>query len=255
MTLILTHFSRHGIIHASDSNLTSANQNAGVGQKTFDISFLNAGLTIAGAYSVNGVPMDRWMNDFIHLQSQRNGIALFDFSRSLRDELEVQMTHTEKISGSMAHIAGYVDNAGVSHPEFWFVRNVHQIDPQTGAYGNITDNFAISEDFWARDCPRNNLMQAFRQGAYQVYVNGFAPGRISYVILQSSLNQFFSAIWNQPAWQFRPPQSVQETEILVKSYLNIVTTLFQLSDYEAQYIGGGIQTHCIPSPPNVAAHC
>jgi hypothetical protein len=132
MTLILTHLSKFGILHASDSNLTSFNSNAGTGQKTISVDFLNAGLTIAGIYSVGGVPMNQWMGNFIRTQSMHSGITLADFSCSLRDELESQMTHNEKMNGSMTHIAGYVNTAGVSHPEFWLVRNVHHIDAQTG---------------------------------------------------------------------------------------------------------------------------
>lgn len=118
MTLILTHLSRFGIVHASDSNLTSADENAGTGQKSFPIHYLNAGLTLAGAYSVGGIPMDQWMNDFIQRYSDRTGQTLSDFSHSLRGILETDMNHTEKMGGSILHITGYVDNGEVSHPEF-----------------------------------------------------------------------------------------------------------------------------------------
>ena len=66
MTLILTIINKYGILHASDSALTSNHAAAGEGKKTFSINFLNAGLTVAGAYSVGGVNMNQWMTDFIN---------------------------------------------------------------------------------------------------------------------------------------------------------------------------------------------
>lgn len=254
MTLVLTHLSKHGIIHASDSNLTAGDQDAGVGQKTFPVPYLNAGLTVAGSYSVDGISMGRWMNDFI-LQNQARNNSLATFAYVLRDHLQSQMTTSEKLCGSMVHIAGYSRESGVSHPEFWFIRNVHGMDRNTGTYKDVDDNFEISEDFWARDCPRYNLMQAFLSGHYQLYINGFAPGRIGYVILQESLQKFLSDVWSKPEWKFRPPQTLQETEDLVKMYVTIITTLFKLSDYSARYIGGDVQTFLILTPNDVASSC
>jgi hypothetical protein len=62
MTLILTHISRDGIIHASDFNLTANDgTEAGQAQKTFPIGFLKSGLTLASSYSAGGVHRDKWM--------------------------------------------------------------------------------------------------------------------------------------------------------------------------------------------------
>lgn len=52
MTLILTIINKYGIIHASDSALTSDDNPPGKARKTFKIKNLKAGLTIAGVYSV-----------------------------------------------------------------------------------------------------------------------------------------------------------------------------------------------------------
>jgi 20S proteasome alpha/beta subunit len=62
MSLIFTHISRHGIVHASDSNLSYSNdQSAGEAKKIFEINYLNAGLTVAGSYEVDNECMDVWM--------------------------------------------------------------------------------------------------------------------------------------------------------------------------------------------------
>jgi hypothetical protein len=256
MTLILTHLSKFGIIHASDSNLTSGSNTAvGQGQKTFTVPFLNAGLALAGAYSVGGKPMDVWMRDFINTQASSGIGSLSGFAETLRGGLEAEMNPGEKQSGSMVHIAGYVESAALQHPEFYFVRNVYGIDTSTGEYLDVRNQFVASEDFWNRDCPKSNAMAAFQSGAYQVYVNGFASGRIGYVVLQDRLNSFFKTIWDQPQWKFRPPGSLGGTVLFVKLYMSIIETLFQVSDYPAPFIGGGCQVHEIPQPANTVTTC
>lgn len=256
MTLILTHLSRFGIIHASDSNLTSdVNGSAGQGQKTFKVDYLNAGLTVAGAYSVAGKPMDVWIKNFISSQAGGSARLLSEFAEALRASLEAQMLPEEKQDGSMVHIAGYVEGGGLQHPEFYYIRNVYGINAATGGYFDIRDQFVVSEDFWTRDCPKSNAMAAFQSGAYQVYVNGFSSGRIGYFILQDRMNSFFNTIWAQPNWKFRPPRSLAETVLFVKLYMSIIGALFQVSDYSAPFIGGDCQTHEIPQPPNSATTC
>lgn len=256
MTLILTHLSRFGIIHASDSNLTSdVNLPAGQGQKTFKVDYLNAGLTVAGAYSVGGTAMDVWMKNFISSQAGGSSRLLSEFAEALRARLQAQMLPDEKREGSMVQIAGYVEGEGLQHPEFYYIRNVYGIDAATGGYFDIRDQFVVSEDFWTRDCPNSNAMAAFQSGAYQVYVNGFSSGRIGYFILQDRMNSFFNTIWAQANWRFRPPRSLAETVRFVKLYMSIIEALFQVSDYPAPFIGGGCQIQEIPQPPNATTTC
>jgi hypothetical protein len=250
MTLILTQISKQGIIHSSDSNLTTGGDTpAGESQKTFKIEYLNAGLTVAGSYSVGGIRMNSWMNDFIQEQASV-GISLGDFAHTLGSRLETQMSPREKDDGSMIHIAGYVEEEGRSHPEFWFVRNVTGINGDTGEYTGTSPGFRVSEDFWTRDCPENRMMEAFQVGGYQIYVNGFASGRIGFVALQRHMDRFFRKIWSNPDWAFRPPCSIEENKTLVELNMQIIGILFKLSDYPAPFIGGDIQLHVIPQPSN-----
>lgn len=94
MTLIVTYISKYGIVHASDSNLTSSSGDpAGEGRKTFPIPALNAGLTLAGAYSVAGTKMDAWMEGFIEAHT---AVSLDIFADKLKDALENQMSPSEK---------------------------------------------------------------------------------------------------------------------------------------------------------------
>ena len=259
MTLIVTYINKFGIVHLSDSNLTDENdENAGEAQKTFSINYLSAGLTLAGIYSVNGVRMDDWMNAFINNQAQIPNITLRQFAENLRALLENNMLPEEKESGSLIHIMGYVEENGRSHPEFWFVRNVHHLNLQTGAYENVNEQFAISEDFWGRDCPADNIMGLFRQEnlyAFRMYINGFTSGRIAYNIVQQQLDRFFIDIWRKQEGGFRPPQSIEETELLAKLYMQVINTLFLLSNNPGQAIGGTTQTNLIPQPINIVDHC
>lgn len=252
MTLILTQIGQHGIIHASDSNLTTGSGiSAGESQKTFEVNYLNAGLTVAGSYSVGGDEMNHWMNNFIQIQANSGILSLSAFANNLGRELEIQMSSAEKSNGSMVHIAGYVEEENEAHPEFWFVRNVTGINMNTGEYTGTSPQFQVTEDFWTRDCPENKMIEAFQKGAYQIYVNGFASGRIGFVLLQQVMNQFFYGIWNNPSWEFRPPQSIEETRVLMELNVQIIGTLFKLSDYSAPFIGGNPQTHLITQPSNI----
>lgn len=254
MTLIITHINRFGIIHASDSNLTSSDQDTSEVTKTYEIGFLKAGLTTAGSYRVNNIPMPEWMTDFIDKESKIIGLTLKDFCYNLRNELQRLMQKEEKECGSMIHITGYVEEEGLFHPEFWFISNVHGIDPKTGEYRNIDENFAISEDFWKRDYLNNNLKETFQDPNYyskQIYVNGFPPGRIGFNIIQTQLDRFFLYFWNVRDWKFRPPKTLEETKLYVEIYMQVINSLFIMSDYNARYIGGKTQTLLIPQPENI----
>jgi hypothetical protein len=148
----------------------------------------------------------------------------------------------------MIHIAGYVRDADGSHPEFWFVRNIYRMDERTGEYGDFKDKFQVTEDLWNRDWQRCNLGALFQQGGYQLYTNGCTPGRISYRILQDYMAAFFTQIWQNPAWSFRPPISLEESRLIVDLYTRAVGVLFQVSNYSAPFIGGSPQTYAIAAP-------
>lgn len=249
MTLIVTHISRFGIIHATDGNLTAVNGlPAGQAPKVFPVAFLNAGLTVAGSYGVDGQSMDLWMRNFIQAQERGNCDSLEVFATALGGALQAEMTQKEKDRGSMVHLAGYVQEKGGSHAELWFVRNVYCMDTNTGEYSDFRDTFQISEDFWKRDWPQNNLAQLFQQDGYQIYINGFTSGRVSYFILQSVMNQFFQSVWRNRAWNFRPPVSLEENRLIVELYIRTIGVLFRISNYTAPFIGGTPQTYTIAHP-------
>lgn len=252
MTLIVTQISKHGIIHASDSNLSKeSGMTVGTGKKCFAIPKLNAGLTVAGSFGVGSRRMDNWMDDFILKSTSLN---LENFAEELRSSLEKEMTDVQK-SGSLIHIAGYVKNGEKYHPEFWFVRNIYKLDNKTGEYSDVRKEFIKSEDFWTRDnvIANENLFNKFQSddSMYQLYINGFSPGRIGYFIVQNYLTQFFSNLWSNKEWKFRAPKNIDEAKLLVENYMTIINTNFILSDYPGQIIGGGIQTEILKQPNNI----
>jgi len=251
MTLIITQISKYGIIHASDSNLSDINgRTIGTGKKCFAIPNLNAGLTVAGSFNVGTLPMDSWMNNFISASISND---LENFAEELRSSLEREMTAAQKISGSLIHIAGYKKDGEKYHPEFWFVRNIYHLDLNTGKYSDLRQEFTKSEDFWTRDNLRGNLFNEFQlnDGMYQLYINGFSPGRIGYNIVQSYLMQYFSSLWSNKNWKFRAPKNIDEAKLLIENYMRLINATFILSDYPGQLIGGDIQTEIIKQPEDI----
>ena len=249
MSLIVTLISKFGIIHATDGNLTASNGSAaGQAPKVFPITFLNACLTVAGSYGLGAQSMDLWMRTFIQRQEQNKCGTLEAFAAALAAALQNEMTATQRGAGSMIHIAGYVQGKERSHPEFWFVRNIYGMDQATGEYIDFRDTFQVSEDFWNRDWAKNHLDQLFQEDGYQLYINGFTSGRVSYMVLQSVMNQFFQSVWNNPAWQFRAPTSLEDNILLVELYIRMIGVLFRISDYSAPFIGGTPQTYAIAPP-------
>ena len=172
MTLMALHLSRHGMVFASDSNL-SGEDNALLGEapKTFALPDLHAGLTVAGSYTVGGRPMSAWMPEFFAGQICS---SLASFAEALGASLEAGMTGSEKRHGSsLVHIAGYVHAEGISHPEFHFVRNIDAIHPDTGAYTGVRTTFQSSEDFWSRDCQHRESPTGFVDDGSALYMNGY----------------------------------------------------------------------------------
>lgn len=247
MTLILTHISKFGIIHAADSNLSNGTGACGTGTKVFEIPSLAAGVAFAGRFTVNGIRVDSWLPDLISKYSQVTAPTISGFAETLRSQLESQMTAHEKSDRSIAHIAGYA-NAQGHHPEFYSVRNFADQNAN-GEYMPAEPTFSVREDFWSGNF-RDPLTRAgLTGGSIQlVYINGFPAGRIGYLGLSSHLREFLEAVWKEPNWHFRPPKTLQEYADLVTLQFGVIGTLFKISDYPAPYIGGEVRTVLLEPP-------
>jgi hypothetical protein len=251
MTLIATYINKFGIVHASDSNLTSDKGNSGFGQKVFPIAHLNSALSYSGSYSVNGISVDKWMNDYIQGSFFTNK-TLKEFSEQLRDRLSTDMRDYELSAATIIHISGYSEIDYQSHLEFWHISNTTLGDD--GNYTAPKSEFHVINDFNSH----LNLQQREQISNFdinlrnhQFYINGFPPGRISYMIIKSILDMVLNDIWTKPDWSFRRPNNLFETSIMIKLYFEFINRLFIMSDYKALYIGGEIQTHLIPAPQNL----
>lgn len=253
MTLITTAISSYGIVHASDSNLTSGAGVAGTGQKVFRLGFADAALALAGAYSVGGQSMEDWMPATIAEYAATDRPRLREFAYYLGCRLSEEMNDEERQGGSLMHIAGYVEQDGAAHPEFFFVRNIEGIHPRTGAYVGRTKQFQVTEDFWTRDYLKHETRQALAEGGHQRYFNGTPDGRIVYLALSSWLRGFFGQVWANQDWRFRPPRSLDELASFVGLEIRAICTMFVSSDYSAPYIGGEVQIEKFEPPPNAVA--
>lgn len=145
------------------------------------------------------------------------------------------MAEREKRNCFIAHIAGYNDG----FPEMWHIRNT--ILDDHGNYSEGGDNFDCSEDLKNRDWKKNNLQEVFEQNGYQLYVNGFLPGRVSFNVLRKFIDTFFDSIWSSREYKFRRPKSLLDHQTLVETYVDITTKCFILSDYDPKIIGGKTQ--------------
>ena len=217
MSLILTQISRFGIIHASDSNLSASGHDVIEGKKVFAVDYLNAGLSIAGTYSVDGKPMNIWMDEFIQAQNDAYVSTLRDFSEILQQKLQSSLRENEFEAGCIIQISGYSKTKEIVHPELWFLRNVHSINKETGQYENVDETIAISEDFATRDLLMHTTLETYNFKEQELdysYFNGFAPGRISYHYLTRNLEDFFNSVWSNTKWKFRPPSNLNDYKLL-----------------------------------------
>lgn len=252
MTLIATYINQFGIVHASDSNLTKDKGNSGFGQKVFSIPHLNSGLTYSGAYSINGISVDIWMNEFIS-GSFFTTTTLEEFCKQISDRMSSEMRNNEINEITIIHLSGYIEYENHLHLEFWHISNT-ELDEKTGNYKSAKPEFKIVNDFNSRTNPQHknrlkNLDLNLKNHLF--YINGYPPGRISYMIVKSFLDEALDNIWENSDWQFRRPNNIFETSIMIKLYFEFINKLFIMSKHKALYIGGEIQTHLIPVPQNL----
>lgn len=253
MTLIVSHLDRNGIVMASDSNLTAGNQLVGTSPKVFAVPNLDAGVGIAGSWSIAGGPMDDWINRFIG--RSRKGDSLDDFVESLRQNLEWLMTDEEKGIGTLIHVAGYVPDSKLGfHPVHWIVSNVEGLDDDGDYILPPKKTFRKSEDFWREDRKVKYRPSGFHEEDYEgwsTYANGLPSGRIAYMHARRGIQEFLYKLWankGKPGWDFRPPETLEESKKLLELYMDLINRLFEISDAPTPYVGGEVHTIEIPMP-------
>jgi hypothetical protein len=244
MSIIVTHISTNGIVHAADSNLTdNSGRAAGQAQKLYPIQRLDAALTVAGNFTVAGNRMDVWMPQFV---AKDKSSDLKTFVINLTNVLNTSATSVERLEGYFLHIAGYVVVGGDAHPEFYHITN-YAIDPVSGNYAILDTSLSFSEDFWSKySLLQSNMLFANYKG--YIYCNGFPSGRIAYFDLLQRMADFRSNAWANQNWQFRPPRTVDEEAEYIKHDMELIGLMFKQSNYSAAFIGGPVQCYVIKSP-------
>jgi hypothetical protein len=242
MSIIVTQISKYGIVFGADSNITNDTEVVKEDIKIFEIPKLKAMMCTAGAYSVNGEILSKWLPLFIENKKEQYS-NLGEFTEILKEELEKKMSTTEKKNLFITHIAGYENG----HPEMWHISNTRL---ENGEYTEGQEEFHLSEDLWNRDWKKNNLENIFESDGlnYQLYVNGFTPGRIAFNVIRPFIDRFFITMWQQQGFKFRPPKNIKEQEEIVKIYIQIINSLFEISNYDPKIIGGNVKTFSISKP-------
>jgi hypothetical protein len=256
VTIINSIVSDHGLIQASDSNLTSLySSNAVPGPKVFRLGFADGALAVAGVYSVGTgtQTMETWMPSCISDYASTDSSPTQEgFANYLKERLNTDLTPHQKTIATIIQIVGYVSDDDGVHPALHVVRNDSSINPSTGAYQGIRPTFEKLEDFWGRDYPEAKKAGALGPGWYQSYFNGTPEGRIAFYEFGQQFQRFLSAVWSQPNWKFRPPQSLDELASIVELQIRTIGTLYGISGYPAPFIGGDPQILKI-APPSGAA--
>jgi hypothetical protein len=251
MSLIFSYINKFGIVLASDSNLSNDSGNAGFGQKVFPIPHLNAGLAYSGSYNINGRTVDKWMTDFI-IGSYHLYDTIESFTSGLSNSLTSEMREQELNICTIIHIAGFQQVDSNSHIEHWHISNTGLFPD--GSYDTPSKEFKYHNDFnsWLKKEHREHIIQNETDYMYrQYYINGLSSGRISANQVIHVLEHTLIDIWSRHDNKFRKPENLFETSNIIKMYFGVVIELFKMSDYNALYIGGEIQTHLIPIPQNL----
>ena len=254
MTIINSIVSDHGLIQASDSNVTRpGSSKASSDPKVFPLGFTDGALALAGTYEVWNQRMDTWMPSCIKDYASMDSPTQEGFADYLKERLNAELTTSQRKMATMIQIVGYVSDDGCVHPALHFVRNFWgPINPSTGAYDDIRPTFQVSEDFWKRDYPADKTAGRLGPGRYWSYFNGTPEGRIAFHYFGELFTDFLRAVWSQPNWKFRPPQSLDELASIVKLQICTIGTLYGMSDYDAPLIGGEPQLETIAPPPGAA---
>jgi hypothetical protein len=254
VTIIVSIISDHGLIQASDSNLTgSASSGASFGKKVFRLGFGRGALALAGMYEVWNERMDTWMPSCIRgYAASTDSPTQEGFADYLTECLNnTELTTRQRNCPTTIQIVGYVsDGDGVVHPALHHVRNTSSINASTGAYEGIGP-FVVSEDFWSRDYPADPPGALVGPGRYWSYFNGTPDGRIAFYEFMQRFDRFLRTVWSQPGWKFREPQSLGELASIVDLQIRTIGALYGISDYHAPLVGGKPQI-CKIRPPRGA---
>jgi len=258
VTIINCVVSPLGIIQLADSYVTMGETVTDVKEKMFAIPVEHTGyVTTAGSYQVGGVPMNRWMPDFVKSfeTSHPAPRSPASFADALKVALEASASEAECLeAGFLLHIAGYgMDgSSGVFRPEMHFVRNVYTMDDK-GDYGDFRTTFQTSEDFWTRYSTVGDMFgyrAAIEGGGSIQFFNGLTSGRQALVQFGQAMFGVFRENWIDPTSPFNPPTTLRQLRDISKLIMEAVCVLAAESSSPAPSIGKPVISGLIQPPPN-----
>jgi hypothetical protein len=247
MTLLATAVSRHGIVQAADPRLTSYPNHIAAGQRIFRLEFLNAMLSITGAYVVAGEPLDQWVagaiDDYRRTAEQPR---LNAFVEKLRERLTQER---DRIQRRVIHVAGYVGDGARAHPEVYYLRNIRRTAPD-GSYGRPGREFIVSEEFWSMDFSRAETRDTLREGGARMYLDGFPEKRIAYMLLHKRIHDFYGQLWRSSSKVFRRPRSLKDIAGLVELDMRVAATFLPTGGSASRGAENSLEVAVIPAPLN-----
>ena len=251
MSIIATFITKYGLVVASDSNLTQDTGNAGFGQKIFPIPHLNACVAYSGSYSIHNKDVDIVIVDFIN-GSYFIQKTIAEFTSEFCKYLNSEMVKYELEIPTIIHVTGYPTNDNLSSIQHWHISNTGL--KEDGSYEKSKEVFLFHKDFDSfENQEQKSLLSEFEKDPfhYFMYINGYPPGRISIRIVMNSLMSAMKEIINNTEWNFRNPKKLFELSNLIKMSFHVVIEMFKMSNHNALYVGGEIQTFLLPNPQNL----
>ena len=239
MTLIVTVFSRHGIVVAADSNLSMGSTLLGARRKVFRIPAISAGIACAGSMYVGSRKLEDWMDEFIETEHESYS-DLRGCCDRLAASLNRDRTEDQKAKPVIAHVTGYVGEV----PMMWHLSNVDLLLDQGGGYSKPATQITVrGPDFDQGTWEGSVLSNPVETMPVAYFVNGPVEGRVAFNTYVHSLNDWLRRLWGSGS-PFRAPTSIQEQEDVTRTSMEVMRLLFRMSSMAAT-IGGAIQSLAI----------
>ena len=178
-------------------------------RRFFLLGSLMEALALAGTYMAGDQRMDTWM------PSLHRGVRLHGFANTRGFCALPQTTSRDGSHGFSGEDADTDPNSGLrqrrrrraSGAAFCAQRLVYQHFDRC-IRGHTTDVQSHGR-FLETGLPKRKKCRTPGPGWYRSYFNGTPHGRIAFHHFGQLFQDFLSAVWSQPNWKFRPPQSLR----------------------------------------------
>lgn len=220
MTLVLTDVSRFGVAMAADSAVTFDNDRVFVGfQKLLPVPCVNAGLSLWGKGSVNGMDADIWLQRFIESEVSSR-MHLWDVACKLAEKLNGAFGRV--ISERMGiHVGGFDERNGIRGPAFYHVHNGHyEVGFRNGEIVTMPREDPPIREFEAHpDCPPGKKYGMTRNGDFAIFA-----------FLFDTISPLLDNLQQMTVLTFPYPPSLAARGEYLRFWINIVIEIYRLSN-------------------------